>query len=390
MNKIRNFDDFIEYDRSHYVKNVILRCDLNLPTDIEDNSRIEAVRETIMKLLSMDKRIIVVAHFKRPKREDFFTEKYSLRKIADKMSHVLGLEVNFIPSNINDLSRDSIKSRLNVLENIRFYEGEERDDDDLAKKIASFGDAYINDAFSVSHRNHMSVSAITKYLPSFAGYSFEREILGISRVTDNIERPFCAIIGGSKVSTKIDVLKRISMSADYLVIAGAMANTFLKAMGHDLGNSMIEEDKIQLALEIYNNSKARIILPVDFMASDDINHEGKLFDIDKIPHNFSCFDIGTKSIENIIKIIDKSKTLLWNGALGAFEFSNFDISSDKISEFIARSTKKDGLISVIGGGETIASLKNFKNDMNFVSTAGGAFLELVAGYDLPGVKALLN
>lgn len=386
---IRNFDDLKKYIKENsHVKRCIVRCDLNLPSDIEDLTRIYAIKDTVRELLNLDLNVVLVSHYKRPKTEDIIDPKYSLASIAPKVSQVLGCDVDFIKYSIFDIEPEIIKSRLTLMQNLRFYEGETKNDLELAERLAKFGDVYINDAFSVSHRAHASVAKIAELLPSFAGLSLSREIEGISKVTHNITRPFTAIIGGSKVSSKIDVLKQISQTADYLIVTGAMANTFLAAKGFDLKNSLIEKEQFNLCNEILEKSKAEIILPVDFTASVDINTNGSNYDLDKIPDGFACFDIGEKTTANIIEILLKSKTLLWNGALGAFEFANFNKSSKAVTKIIADRTKSHELISVIGGGETVASISGYKDDMTFVSTAGGAFLEFVAGYILPGIAVL--
>ena len=301
---------------------------------------------------------------------------------------MLGRGVTFEKRSIFDIDQSEITAPITLLENLRFYAGETKNDDALAKRLAQFGDVYINDAFSVSHRAHASVCAITKYLPSFAGLSMQREIEGITKATEDIQRPYTAIIGGAKVSTKIDVLKKLSLEADYLVIAGAMANTFLAAHGHDMKKSLIEPEQFETARGIMANAKAEIILPTDFLASPNVETNGVECGLSSIPDDYGCFDIGEKSTARIMEIIDKSHTLLWNGTLGLFEFANFNYSSDKVSQHVAERTKNNGLISIIGGGETIASLSQYKPDMTFVSTAGGAFLEYIAGYQLPGVSVL--
>ena len=385
---IKTFNDFKEFEKNNNVENVILRCDLNLPSETEDLSRIFSISETVHELLRLGKKVILLSHYKRPKKEDYFLDKFSLKKITDKVSYVLGVNVDFKGEDFRNLTKCDIKCNVTLLENIRFYEGEEKNSEELAEKLSKLADAYINEAFSVSHRSHMSVCALTKYLPSFAGISLENEIKNIEKVTGGIKRPFVAIIGGSKVSSKIDVLRNISKISDYLIITGAMANTFLKAIGHNMGKSLIEEDKISDAKEIYENSKAKIILPVDFLVSEDIHTDGRNVSLDKIGLNDACFDIGEKTVLNAIDVIKNCKTLLWNGALGAFEFSNFNKSSELLSEYIANQTKSGKLISIIGGGETIASVKELKKDMTFVSTAGGAFLEFIAGYELPGISCL--
>lgn len=385
---IKGFEEFKNFVKSNNVKRCIIRVDLNLPSDVEDLSRVYAIKDTVLNVLGLGLNVILISHYKRPKPEDKSDSKFSLKNIVEKVAKVLGVSVAFEESSVFDIEPNSINSKLTLLENLRFYEGETKNDDALAKRLAMFGDVYINDAFSVSHRAHCSVSAITKYLPSFAGMSLEREIDGISKVTQNISRPFTAIIGGSKISSKIDVLKQISQTADYLIITGAMANTFLAARGVDMKNSLVEEEQFDTALEILRNSKSEIILPTDFLASKDINQNGVNCSKDAIPDGYSCFDIGEETSSKIIELLKKTKTLLWNGAIGAFEFANFNTSSNTITPVIADLTKAGKLISVIGGGETIASIGDYKKDMTFVSTAGGAFLEFVAGYELPGLTAL--
>ncbi|MDR3224570.1 MAG: phosphoglycerate kinase [Holosporales bacterium] len=386
---IKNFEAFKEFCLVHKnVKKCVLRADLNLPSGIEDLSRIYAIRDTVLDVLGMGLNVILISHYKRPSIEDVSNQKYSLRNIVDKVSRVLNEDVHFIGDSIFDIAPDSVNSKITLLENLRFYDGETKNDSKLAERLSKFGDVYINDAFSVSHRKHASVCAITEYLPSFAGYSLMREIKGISKVTSNIARPFTAIIGGSKISSKIEVLQQISKTADNLIIAGAMANTFLAATGVDMQKSLVEPDQFEMAKKILGESAADIVLPMDFLVAGDISEMGKNHGIHEIPEGFACFDIGGESVRAMSGIIGKSKTLLWNGALGAFEFSNFNKSSEVIAKFVADKTSNDGMISIIGGGETVASLGNYRDDMTFISTAGGAFLEFVAGYELPGVASL--
>ena len=380
------FKNFIKENQN--VKRCIIRCDLNLPSDVEDLSRVYAVKDTIHQVAKLGLDIMIISHYKRPKIDDIINPKFSLKNIIESVSNVLEMDVYFEKRSLFDIEPKDINHRITLMENLRFYEGETTDDEELAKRLAMFGDVYINDAFSVSHRKHTSVHAITKHLPSFAGISLEREIDGISNVTNDIKRPFTAIIGGSKVSSKIDVLKQISQTSDNLIIAGAMANTFLASKGYDLKESMVEAEYIETAKEIMANSKAKIILPIDFLSSISIEKDGTQCDLDSIPDGQACFDIGSKSIDKIIEILSHSNSLLWIGALGAFEFSNFNTSSNIITKHIAELTDSGELISVIGGGETIASIGNYKKNMTFVSTAGGAFLEFVAGYKLPGIDAL--
>jgi phosphoglycerate kinase len=386
---IKNFEKFKEFvSQNSNLKRCIVRVDLNLPSDIVDLSRIYAIKDTILNIIKLGLNVVLISHYKRPTTEDIVNEKFSLKNVVDDVSKILKHRVHFEKTSVFDMSPESITLPITLMENLRFYEGEIKNDAELAERFAKFGDIYINDAFSVSHRSHSSVCAITRYLPSFAGLSMQKEVEELSSVTNNITRPFTAIIGGSKVSSKIDVLKQISQTADYLVIAGAMANTFLTANGHNLKNSMVEHEQIQIATNILAKSKAQIVLPIDFLAATSIEKRGENYVLDEIPDEFSCFDIGKASISQIMQVIEKSNTLLWNGALGAFEFSNFDTSSKIITKYIVERVKASKLTSVVGGGETVASIGKYKNDMTFTSTAGGAFLEFIAGYELPGIKAL--
>lgn len=385
---IKNFDNFKQFVTANGCKRCIIRCDLNLPSDIEDLSRVYAIKDTVLSVAGMGLQVILISHYKRPKPEDVGNPKFSLEQIVPSVAKVLGRDVAFEKRSVFDIEPSTITAPITLLENLRFYEGETKNDDALAERLAQFGDVYINDAFSVSHRAHTSVCAITKHLPSFAGLSMMREIEGITQATENIKRPYAAIIGGAKVSTKIDVLKKLSLEADYLVVAGAMANTFLAAQGHDMKKSLIEPEQFETAREIMANATAEVVLPTDFWVSQNVETNGVHCDLANIPDDCGCFDIGEKSTARILEIIDKSRTLLWNGTLGLFEFANFNYSTERVSKHVAERTRDAELISITGGGETIASLGKYKSGMTFVSTAGGAFLEYIAGYDLPGVNAL--
>ncbi|MDR2074831.1 MAG: phosphoglycerate kinase [Holosporales bacterium] len=387
--QIRDFEAFKKWLTSNQnVSYVLVRCDLNIPSDTEDLSRIHAIKDTILELLALNLKVVLISHYKRPNSKEYFKRAFSLKRIAKKISKVVGEKVKFCGGPIQKISRTDFKSKITLLENLRFYEGEGKNDENFAKELAKFADVYINEAFSVSHRAHASVEAITRILPSFAGISFAREVHGLSEVISNIEKPYTVIIGGSKVSSKIKVLESISMQADYLIITGAMATTFQEALGHNMGKSLVERELFKAVLKIYTDSSAKIILPMDFLVSENINEKGCPCSIDDVKKNEGCFDIGPVSVQIFKDIIDKSKTLLWNGAIGAFEFANFSTASKKISKFVAEKTKKKEIVSIIGGGETVASIGSYKDSMTFVSTAGGAFLEYVTGAELPGIKAL--
>lgn len=382
---LRNFEDFKKFASEMHVKRAIVRVDFNLPKG--DYSRIHAAKDTVLSLVGMGIDVVLIAHYKD--HDDIAASETTLKTIAEIAEKIFDQPINIVSKKItNIIPCEDFKQGINILENLRANGGEKANDPEFAKTLASFGDVYINEAFSVSHRSHASIEGITHYVPSFAGISFSKEIENLKKVTTNIKRPYTAIVGGSKVSSKIDVLNYFSQECDYLIIAGAMANTFLKAKGFDLGASLVEDDCLPIAKKIMSDSKSQIILPSDFMVSANINTNGHEKKLEEITQTDQCFDIGPASIRKIIDVIDLSKTILWNGALGAFEYANFDISSKEVSKHLAQRTKTDGLISIIGGGETLASCGEYKSDMTYASTAGGAFLDFVSGRLLPGVEAL--
>lgn len=380
--KIKTFDDFLQYASQHNIETAIVRCDLNIPSDIQDYSRIEAIKDTVLAASKLVKRIVLISHYKRPTaglRED----KYSLSRVLEPIKTTINKDVTFVPQDIYDIN-SLPDAEIILLENLRFYEGETKKDIHFAEQIAKFGDVYINDGFSVSHRAHASVEAITRLLPSFAGISLTNTIQELEKIIQKIERPYTAIIGGSKVSTKIDALRQLSKISDNLVIGGAMANVFLAAQGKNMQKSMVEKDLIEEAKKIIQESKSNIVLPIDFMCSDSITKEGVLYD--EVPESQACFDIGEKSVSKICSILQESKTIMWNGAIGAFEFANFNGSSVAVSTKIS---ELSSVTRVIGGGETVASIpSHLKDRVGFICTAGGAFLEYIAGYKLPGIEAL--
>ncbi|MDR0695588.1 MAG: phosphoglycerate kinase [Holosporales bacterium] len=386
---MRRFEDLVAYVATHKeVKRCLVRADLNLPADIEDLSRVHAIKKTIQKLLDMGLTVVLISHYKRPSIDDVGNPKFSLKQVAAKVSNVIGHEVSFCSDSIFECDPKKLSGNLVLMENLRFYEGEAKNEREFAARLACFGDIYVNDAFSVAHRKHASVCEITNFLPSFSGLSLQREVDNLSKLTSTVEGPYTAIVGGSKIASKIEVLRKLSTAADYLIIAGAMGNTFVAARGVNMQESMVEADQFLVAMEVMETAKAQIILPIDVSISRSIKEAGYNCNINKIPPGYSGFDIGQATTDLIIDVVDKSRTILWNGALGAFEFANFDGSTKRISQRIAEQTAKGRLISVIGGGETIASIGSRKEEMTFVSTAGGAFLEFIAEYALPGLIAL--
>jgi len=383
-------------------KLVILRGDLNVPiTDgkISDVTRLERLKPTIELLSSKGAKVVVVSHFGRPKGKKNI--KMTLKPIAESLSVVLNKDVLFVDDCIGE-SVLSVLSNLQdgdvaVLENLRFYKGEEENDKEFAKQLANGFDIYVNDAFSVSHRSHASTDGIADLLPAYAGLNMQAELEALSSSLEKPKTPVIAIVGGSKVSTKLDVLNNLVKKVDKIVIGGGMANTFLYGQGINIGNSLCEKDLSETVKQIIASAElndCEIILPSDAMVSDDINNGKNAVEknISEISENDMILDIGTKSTNDIIKKIKDCKTLIWNGPVGAFEFSPFEQGTKKIAETVAKLTKSGDLVSVAGGGDTVSALAmaNAKDDLSYVSTAGGAFLEWMEGKELPGVKKLIK
>lgn len=378
---IKSYQHFLEYATQNDVRAAIIRCDFNIPSDVQDYTRIHAIRDTILQTLNVASQVILISHYKRP-TPNIREPRYSLSNVLHPLSSILERDVCFVQDDINMIN-NLPNDKIVLLENLRYYPGESKNDVSFAKQIAKFGNVYINDAFSVCHRSHASVEAITRLLPSFAGISLTHTINSLDKIVKSIERPYTAIIGGSKISTKIDALKTLSQIADNLVICGAMANVFLAANNVNMQNSLVERDYISTAASIMQESRATILLPTDFMCSESINVHGELYTT--IPENQACFDIGAQSISNICDILDQSKTVMWNGATGAFEFSNFNQSSIAIANKLSTLNA----VKVIGGGETVASIpENIRSNVGFICTAGGAFLEYIGGKTLSGLNAI--
>ena len=379
-------------------KKVLLRVDLNVPMTngaITETSRIEKIMPTINLLVEKQAKIIIMSHIGRPKAK--VVEGMSLKPISEKLSFLLNRKVLFnkdiISENtlleINKISNGSII----MLENIRFNEGEETNDREFSKKISTLGDIYVNDAFSCSHRSHASVEGITKYIPSYFGLQITEEINALKKITSEIKKPVSLIIGGSKISTKIKIINNLIKKFNNIIIVGGMANTMLKYTGINVGKSICEYECGPLIKEIIENSKkynCEIILPKDVIVSESLNGSGKEKNINEIDENEMILDIGSKTISSIEKIINNSKTVLWNGPAGYFENPNFQNGTKKILELISQKTNNDKIFSVAGGGETVAAINKFKkfDSFTFVSTAGGAFLEYLEGKTLPAIKAL--
>jgi phosphoglycerate kinase len=375
-------------------KSVVIRVDYNVPYDkemnITDDTRITATLQTLKYCLDNGAKIILISHLGRP--DGKVVPKMSLKPVVKRLSGLIGKEVKFIEDPISDKSRDEIKKlkvgEIALLENIRFYPEEEKNDKEFGKKLASMGDVYIDDAFATAHRGHASNEAITKFIKECAaGFLLKEEIEYFKKVMSNPTRPLVAVIGGAKISTKLDVLKNLINKVDYLIIGGGMAFTFLKAKGYNIGKSLLEKDLIDTAKEILNLGKEKILLPVDAVIAAEFKNDSpaSTVNIDKIPDEKMGLDLGPKSIDEFSEILGKAKTVVWNGPMGAFEMSNFAKGTIEIGKAIAKCP-----VSVVGGGDSVTAVNEngLADKMSYISTGGGAFLELLEGKTLPGVAAL--
>lgn len=382
-------------------KKAIIRVDFNVPLDdnfnVTDTTRIEAAKPTIDKILKDGGSAILMSHLGRPKGKE---EKYSLKHIVDKASEILGSKVKFVEDSIGDEVEKAAANlepgEILLLENLRFYEEEQAGDEGFAQKLASLGDIYVNDAFGTAHRAHASTTIIANYFPEnkMFGVLLDKEIESINKVLGNSEKPVTAVLGGSKVSSKITVIENILDKIDHLIIGGGMTFTFVKAKGGAIGNSICEDDKQELALEILNKAKTKNVqvhIPVDVVAADGFKNDAdtQVVDADKIPDGWQGLDAGPKSLEEVKEVILKSKTILWNGPLGVFEMENFAKGTIALGEYIAEATQ-NGAFSLVGGGDSVAAAKQFglEPKMSYVSTGGGAMLEMLEGKTLPGIAAI--
>ena len=379
-------------------KIVLLRLDLNVPIKngkITDETRIQKIIPIFKYLIGEKAKIIVISHIGRPNGRK--SEELSLKPICENLEKKLHKNINLISEDIYKLNKDGLftnsKFEIVFLENIRFYKEEEANDSNFSKHLAKLGDLYINDAFSCSHRAHASVSEITKFIPSFAGLQLQTEITALKKITSEIKKPITCIIGGSKISTKIAVIKNLISKFDNIIIVGGMANNIIKYKGYNIGKS-IKEDKCETIIEeIYKFSKkysCSIVFPDDVVVGKKMQGVPKIKELNQIENDDLILDIGPKTINKITSIIDSSKTILWNGPAGYFENPNFAKGSVEIGKKIAEKNKLNQIFSVAGGGDTVALLNNIGifNSFNFVSTAGGAFLEYLEGKELPGIMAL--
>ncbi|WP_333598985.1 phosphoglycerate kinase [Flavobacterium sp.] len=390
-------------DFNFNAKKAIIRVDFNVPLDesfnVTDANRIEAAKPTIDKILADGGSVILMSHLGRPKGKE---DQFSLRHIVAKCSEVLGIKVQFASDCRGEIAQNAAKNlkqgEVLLLENLRFYAEEEAGDENFAKELASLGDIYVNDAFGTAHRAHASTTIIAKFFPNHKcfGMLLAKEIESLNRVLNNSVKPVTAVLGGSKVSSKITVIENILDKVDHMIIGGGMTFTFVKALGGKIGDSICEDDKQELALEILRLAKQKnvqIHIPVDVIAADAFSNDAntQVVDVREIPDGWQGLDAGPKSLANFKEVIMNSKTILWNGPLGVFEMETFAKGTITLGNDIAESTA-NGAFSLVGGGDSVAAVKQFglEEKMSYVSTGGGAMLEMLEGRVLPGIAAILN
>ena len=379
-------------------KKILLRLDLNVPivnNKITDTTRIDKILPTLGFLINQNAKIIIISHVGRPKGK--INNELSLKPISEELSKKLNKNVKLISKNIKEINLKELFNnngeKIIMLENIRFYPEEEKNNQQFAKHLATLADIYVNDAFSCSHRAHASIHKITNFLPSYSGLQFDLEVNALKKITSEIKKPITCIIGGSKVSTKINIIKNLIPKFDNIIIVGGMANNIIKYMGNSVGKSLQEENSEKIIKEIFSLSEkvnCKIIYPDDVVVGKSLEGDPQIKVLSEIASDEMILDIGPKTINNINNIIDKSSTILWNGPAGYFENPNFANGSIKIAKRIIENNKSNKIYSVAGGGDTVSLINSLNaiNNFNFVSTAGGAFLEYLEGKELPGIKAL--
>ena len=381
-------------------KTVLVRADLNVPVKdgrVTDATRIERFAPTVTDLAKRGAKVVVLAHFDRPKGKR--VPEMSLKPIAPALEKAVGKKVAFADDCIGPEAEKVVKALqpgdVALLENVRYHKGEEANDPEFSKALAALGDIYVNDAFSAAHRAHASTEGMAHFLPTYAGLQMEAELDALQAALESPKKPVMAIVGGAKISTKLDVLKHLVDKVDMLVIGGGMANTFLNAQGIDVGKSLCEKDLADTAREILAHAKTKnceVLLPVDAVVASEFKEgaPSKTCDVKAVPADMMILDVGPKTIQQLESKLAGCKTLLWNGPLGAFEIKPFNVGTNALAMAAAKLTKENGLVSVAGGGDTVAALNaaQVADKLTYVSTAGGAFLEWMEGKDLPGVKAL--
>ena len=389
MKKIEDLSDLNK-------KKILLRLDLNVPLkdgEITDTTRIDKILPTLEYLIKKNSNIIIISHIGRPNGK--FVKKLSMIPVCKYLSNKLKKKIKLVDKKIFEIDNGSFfkdeNDKIIFLENIRFYEEEEQNDEKFAKKLSTFAEIYINEAFSCSHRAHASIDKITKFLPSYCGIQMNSEVNALRKVTSDIKRPITCIIGGSKISTKINIIKNLIPKFENIIIVGAMANNLIRYKGFEIGKSIKENNCDQIINKIFSladQNNCKIIFPSDVAVGKKMDDKAVIKDLSEIQNDDMILDIGPKTLNSICKILDNSKTVLWNGPVGYFENPHFAIGSNEIAKKIIN--LKNKIYSVAGGGDTIAVINkiNALEKLNFVSTAGGAFLEYLEGKEIPGIRAL--
>lgn len=373
-------------------RRVLVRVDFNVPLrngQITDDTRIRAALPTINYLLSQGASVVLMSHLGRPKGVD---PSQSLKPAADRLSELINRPVQFAEDCVGEPAESKSRALkpgdVLLLENLRFHKAEEKNDPDFAKQLAAHGDIYVNDAFGSAHRAHASVEAVAHFLPAAAGFLMEKEINYLGGVLDNPQRPFVAILGGAKISDKLPVIENLAKLADKLIIGGGMANTFLKAKGYEMGDSLVENDAIEQAHELLNAWSARLMLPVDAVVADAFSNDAtkEIVTVSEVKPGWRILDIGPRTVEQYINALKGARTIFWNGPMGVFEFPRFATGTTEIAKAVAAS----GATSVIGGGDSVAAVEQagVADKISHISTGGGASLEFMEGKVLPGVAAL--
>ena len=381
-------------------KKVLVRCDFNVPLDketgtITDNRRIRAAIPTIQYLLDNNAKLILCSHLGRPKGE--VNPKYSLKPVAEELTKLLNKEVKLAKDVIGEDAKELISNlkegEIVLLENVRFHAEEEKNDAEFAKTLASFAEVYVNDAFGTSHRAHGSTAGVADYLPAVSGFLIEKELEFLGGALENPKKPFVAILGGAKVSDKIGVIENLIEKVDTLIIGGGMAYTFFKAKGYNIGTSICEEDKLDLAKSLLEKAEAKgvkLLLPVDNKVAKEFSNDSEYIEVasNEIPDGYMGMDIGEKTIENFKEILKDAKTVVWNGPLGVFEFDKFAVGTNEVAKILGSLDA----ITIIGGGDSAAAIEKMglADKMTHISTGGGASLEFLEGKTLPGIACLEN
>lgn len=381
-------------------KKVLVRCDFNVPFDeegkISDNRRIVAALPTIKYLLENNCKIILCSHLGRPKGE--FKKEFSLKPVAEELSRLLNVEVKLsedvVEESARTLTNNMQEGEIVLLENVRFEAGEEKNDEELSKKLASLAEVYVNDAFGTAHRAHSSTTGVASFLPAVSGFLIEKELEFLGNALENPQRPFVAILGGKKVSDKIGVIDSLLEKVDTLIIGGGMAYTFFKSMGYNVGKSICEEDKLELAQSLIKKAEeknVKLLLPIDNVVADEFSPDANTKEVlsNEIPKGWEGLDIGPKTVELFEQELKNAKTIIWNGPLGLFEYEKFSNGTNEIAKCLASLNEA---ITIIGGGDSAAAVEKIglADKMTHISTGGGASLEFLEGEKLPGIEALLD